>query len=150
MEQRTQSCRGNDLIVRLAATAALLAPGAAFAQAYDPQPFHLDMNAAESSLLGGLAASGWHACAILMRLNCEGFMLDSTSQGAPGVEEVRWLKPLRPGTMLSAKREVLDARPSVSRPEMGLVRFRFELIANEAETIMTQLGWIMFGRRGAV
>src|SRR6201989_1795722 len=70
-----------------------------FAGEYDPQPFHLDEAAAEASLLGGLAASGWHACAIMMRLNCDGFLLSATSMGAPGIDEVKWLAPLRPGVV---------------------------------------------------
>ena len=119
----------------------------AFAREYDPQPFHLDEEAAKATLLGGLAASGWHACAILMRLNCDGFMLDSTSMGAPGIDEVRWLRPLRPDTILHVRRTVMEARASKSRPGMGLVRFTFELMSDEDEVIMTQVGWIMFGRR---
>ena len=100
-------------------------------------------------MLGGLAASGWHACAILMRLNCDGFMVGSTSMGAPGIEEVKWLMPLRPGVVLSVRRTTLEARVSKSRPDMGLVRFLFELIADGQALIMTQQGVIMFGRRPA-
>jgi acyl dehydratase len=121
----------------------------AFSLEFDPQPFHLDEAAAEHSMLGGLAASGWHACAILMRLNCDGFLNRSTSMGAPGVDEVKWLKPLRPGTTLSVRRTVLDARASRSRPGMGLVKFLFELVDQHGEAVMTQAGSIMFGRRPA-
>lgn len=117
----------------------------AFASEFDPQPFHLDDEAARSTLLGGLAASGWHSCAILMRLNCDGFLTRSTSMGAPGIDEVRWLKPVRPGMRLSVRRTVVDVRASRSRPEMGLVKFLFELIG-DGETVMTQEGSIMFGR----
>ncbi len=121
----------------------------AFAADYDPQPFHLDDEAARESLLGGLAASGWHMCAVLMRLNCDGFLNDSTSMGAPGIDEVKWLRPLRPGTRVGVRRHVLEARGSRSRPEMGLVRFRFELMADDGEPVMSQVGTIMFGRRAA-
>ena len=121
----------------------------AFAREFDPQPFHVDEVAARDSMLGGLAASGWHACSILMRLNCDGFMVGSTSMGAPGIEEVKWLMPLRPGVVLSVRRTTLETRTSRSRPEMGLVRFRFELIADGQALVMTQQGWIMFGRRAA-
>jgi len=121
----------------------------AFAGEFDPQPFHLDEAAAKQTMLGGLAASGWHACAILMRLNCDGFMVGSTSMGAPGIEEVKWLMPLRPGVVLSVRRTTLEARVSKSRPDMGLVRFLFELIADGQALIMTQQGVIMFGRRPA-
>ena len=70
----------------------------AFAAEFDPQPMHLDEDAARASILGGLAASGWHTCCLMMRMACDGFVLDSSSMGAPGVDEVKWLKPLRPGT----------------------------------------------------
>jgi len=119
----------------------------AFAAEYDPQPFHLDEEAARDSLLGGLAASGWQACAILMRLNCDGFLTASTSLGAPGIDEVRWLRPLRPGTRLSVRRTVLEARRSKSRPDTGLVKFLFELMADDGQPVMSQTGTIMFGAR---
>jgi acyl dehydratase len=119
----------------------------AFASEYDPQPFHLDDEAARDTLLGGLAASGWHACSILMRLNCDGFLNRSSSMGAPGIDEVKWLKPLRPGVMLSVRRHCLEARTSRSRPELGLVKFRFELVAGQDEVVMTQTGSILFRRR---
>ena len=120
-----------------------------FAREYDAQPFHLDDEAARKTMLGGLAASGWHACAILMRLNCDGFLNAATSRGAPGVEEVKWLAPLRPGVLLSVRRTTLEARASRSRPDMGLVRFFFELIADGETAVMSQKGYIMFGRRQA-
>jgi acyl dehydratase len=121
----------------------------AFAREYDPQPFHLDEEAARHTMLGGLAASGWHACAILMRLNCDGFLLNSTSMGAPGIDEVKWLAPLRPDVTLSVRRSTLEARTSNSRPELGFVKFLFELIADETTVVTTQLCSIMFGRRQA-
>jgi acyl dehydratase len=118
-----------------------------FAREYDPQPFHLDDAAAKQTLLGGLAASGWHACAIMMRLNCDGFLLNATSMGAPGIDEVKWLQPLRPETELSVRRTTLEARPSRSRPGMGLVKFLFELLADRENVVMTQTCSVMFGRR---
>jgi acyl dehydratase len=121
----------------------------AFAAEYDPQPFHMDEVAGAASLLGGLAASGWHGCAILMRLNCDGFLLDAASMGAPGIDEVKWLRPLRPGMVLSVRRTVLEARASKSRPGMGLVKFLFELMTQTGEVVLTQEGSIMFGRRAA-
>lgn len=119
----------------------------AFAREYDPQPFHLDDEAAKDTILGGLAASGWHACAIMMRLNCDGFLLNSTSMGAPGIDEVKWLMPLRPDVVLSVRRTTLEARESKSRPQMGLVKFLFELIADGQAVVTTQTCSIMFGRR---
>jgi acyl dehydratase len=121
----------------------------AFAAEYDPQPFHMDEVAGGASLLGGLAASGWHGCAILMRLNCDGFLLGATSMGAPGIDEVKWLRPLRPGMVLGVRRTVLETRASKSRPDMGLVKFLFELTTEAGEVVLTQEGSIMFGRRAA-
>jgi acyl dehydratase len=120
-----------------------------FAREFDPQPFHLDEAAARETMLGGLAASGWHMCAILMRLNCDGFLLRATSMGAPGIDEVKWLRPLRPGARVFVRRTVLDARASKSRPSMGLVKFLFELVNGDGDVLMTQEGSIMFGRRSA-
>ena len=119
----------------------------AFAREFDPQPFHLDEEAGRGTMLGGLAASGWHACAILMRLNCDGFLNRSTSMGAPGIDEVKWLRPLRPGMVLAVRRTILETRASSSRPQMGLVKFLFEMTADGSEVVMSQLGSIMFGRR---
>ena len=97
----------------------------AFAAEFDPQPMHLDEAAARASMLGGLAASGWYGCCILMRMCADAFVLDSTSMGAPGVDEVRWLAPIRPGDELTLRATVLDTRTSRSRPDMGFVRFSF-------------------------
>ncbi len=118
-----------------------------YAAEFDPQPFHLDEAAGKASMLGGLAASGWHSCAIMMRINCDGFMNGSTSMGSSGIEEVKWLKPVFPGDVLSVRREILEARPSASRPQMGIVRFRFELVNQAGEVVMVQVNPIFFGRR---
>src|SRR6185437_6578098 len=107
----------------------------AFAAECDPQPMHLDEAAGAASLLGGLAASGWHSCCLLMRMIADGFLLGSTSMGGPGVDEVRWLKPLRPGTHIRVRKTVLDTRASKSRPEMGLVKFLFETL-DERDAIL--------------
>jgi acyl dehydratase len=87
----------------------------AFAAEFDPQPMHLDEDAARLSMLGGLAASGWHSCCLLMRMMTDGFLLDSSSMGAPGVDEVRWLKPVRPGDRLTLRVQVMETRASKSR-----------------------------------
>ena len=119
----------------------------AFAAEFDPQPMHLDEAAASATILGGLGASGWHSCCLLMKMIADGFLLDSSSMGGPGVEEVRWLKPLRPGTRIRVRSTVLDKRASNSRPEMGLVKFLFEVI-DDSDTPLTTLGTtLMFGRR---
>jgi acyl dehydratase len=119
----------------------------AFAAEFDPQPMHLDEAAAQGSLLGGLSASGWHACCLFMRMLADSFVLDSASMGAPGVDEVRWLIPVRPGDMLRFRAEVQDARPSKSRPEMGLVRFSFALINQSGAQAMTLASSLMIIRR---
>src|SRR5664279_6417103 len=93
----------------------------AFGAEFDPQPMHLDETAASATLLGGLGASGWHTCCLMMRMIADGFLLNSTSMGAPGIEAVRWLAPLRPGTRIRVRRTVLETRTSNSRPEICLL-----------------------------
>lgn len=119
----------------------------AFARDYDPQPIHLDDSAAEATRLGGLSASGWHLCCIFMRLAADGFLIRSDCLGSPGLDEVRFLKPVHPGTVLSLRRHVLETRSSKSRPEMGLVKFRFELLDASGEVMADLVGTILFGRR---
>jgi len=119
----------------------------AFAAEFDPQPMHLDEIAASATLLGGLGASGWHSCCLLMRIIADGFLLDSTSMGGPGIEEVRWLAPLRPGTNIRIRSIVLDTRASKSRPELGLVKFNFEVIDDADTALTTLITSLMFGRR---
>lgn len=118
-----------------------------FAGEFDPQPFHLDDAAAERSLFGGLSASGWHTCALVMRMNCDAYLLDSTSLGSPGLEQIRWLKPVRPGDTLRVRLTVLDARPMRSRPHVGLLRCRWEALNQHDEIVLTMEGQAMFGRR---
>ncbi len=118
-----------------------------FAAEFDPQPMHLDEAAASATLLGGLGASGWHTCCLLMRIIADGFILNSSSMGGPGIDEVRWLKPLRPGTSIRVRASVLDTRASASRPDMGLVKFLFEVIDEADVTLTTLATTLMFGRR---
>ena len=110
----------------------------AFARQFDPQPFHLDEEAAKQSMLGGLCASGWHTSALVMRLNCDGWIHRTASMGAPGIDEVRWAKPVRPGDVLHMNLKVLDKRVSRSRPEMGLVAMYGEVTNGAGEIVMTQ------------
>lgn len=119
----------------------------AFASEFDPQPMHLDEAAASKTLLGGLAGSGWHTCCLLMRMIADGFIVNSTSMGAPGVDEVRWLKPLRPGSQIRIRSTVLDTRASGSRPTMGLVKFLFEVLDENDTLVSTLTTALMFGRR---
>ncbi|MEJ6004607.1 MaoC family dehydratase [Paucibacter sp. AS339] len=118
-----------------------------FAAAFDPQPLHLDEVAAEASVLGGLSASGWHSCAMLMRMMCDAYLLDSTSQGSPGIDGLRWLKPVRPGDTLRARMTVLTARGSQSRPQIGLVRSEWAVFNQADEQVLSMEGWTMFARR---
>jgi len=110
----------------------------AFAAEFDPQPMHLDEMAARGTMLGGLGASGWHVCCLLMRMIAEGYVLNSSSMGAPGVDEVRWLKPLRPGTRIRLRTTVLDKRVSNSRPERGFVKFKVEVL-DEQDAVLSDL-----------
>jgi acyl dehydratase len=119
----------------------------AFAAEFDPQPMHLDEEAARASILGGLAASGWHTCCLLMRMACDSFVLDSSSMGAPGIDEVKWLKPLRPGTQITLRVTVLDVSVSKSRPEMGFVKTRMEILDDDRAEIMILTASMIMGRR---
>ena len=119
----------------------------AFARQYDPQPLHTDPAAARGSFYGGLIASGWHTCAIGMRLMCETYINQTVSMGSPGVDNIRWLKPVRPGDTLTYRWHVLEARASRSRPEAGLVKSRWEAVNQDGDQVLTMEGWGMFGRR---
>lgn len=121
----------------------------AFAHEYDAQPFHVDEVAAKDSFIGTLIASGWQTCCINMRMLADEMILDSTSMGSPGIEEVKWLKPVRPGDTLRSRMTILESRPSKSRPSIGLVQFQFEMLNQADETVFVQKNWIMFGRRDA-
>lgn len=118
-----------------------------FAGRFDPQPFHLDEAAAESGLFGRLSASGWHTCAMAMRMMCDAYLLDSASLGSPGIDRLRWLKPVYPGDTLSVVFEVLEARPMASRPAVGLIRSRWQVLNQQREAVLSMEGWGMFGRR---
>ncbi len=96
----------------------------AFAAEFDPQPMHLDEEAAARSMLKGLSGSGWHLCSLIMRMMFDGFIGRTASLGSPGVNELRWLAPLRPDDELTLDVEVMEARVSRSRPATGIVTFR--------------------------
>ena len=119
----------------------------AFAAEFDPQPMHLDEEAAAKSMLKGLSASGWHLCSIMMRMICDGFMGRTASLGSPGVDEVRWLAPLRPGDDLMLEVEVVEARPSRSRPETGIVTFRSTVRNAAGQALCEMVSPIIVGRR---
>ena len=119
----------------------------AFAKQFDPQPFHVDEAAAKASIYGGLIASGWHTVALVMRMMCDSYLLDTASLGSPGIDNLKWLKPVRPGDTIRAQRTTLEVRASASRPEMGLVKTRWEVFNQNGEPVMTMEGYNMFRRR---
>ncbi len=118
-----------------------------FAREFDPQPFHVDEDAARDGPFGGLVASGWQTCGLAMRMICDAYLLDTASAGSPGVEQVRWLKPVRPGDTLRMRTVVLDARPLQSKPGMGLVRTRWETMNQEGDEVMQMEALSIFLRR---
>jgi acyl dehydratase len=118
-----------------------------FAGKYDPQPFHLDEDAARHSIFGGLVASGWQTAALCMRLTVDNMLAHSTSQGSPGLENLKWLKPVYPGDLLSLRHLILESRPMRKRPATGLVRSRWELFNQRGDKVFEMEGWGMFGRR---
>jgi acyl dehydratase len=121
----------------------------AFARDFDPQPFHIDPEAAAHSIFGGIIASGWHTCALTMRLMVDGFLSRVASLGSPGVEQIRWLRPVRPGDTLTARIVVLDVRASQSKPDRGAVRMRTEVTNQAGEWVMTMESTGLVSRRPA-
>lgn len=118
-----------------------------FAQEFDPQPFHLDEEAAAKTHFGSLSASGWHTCAIAMRMMCDEYLLKSASLGSPGIENLKWLKPVKPGDTLSMRLVALEARPMNSKPHIGLVKHQWSVLNQNGEAVMQMEGWGMFRRR---
>lgn len=121
----------------------------AFARQFDPQPFHIDPAQAKESVFGGIIASGWHTASLFMRLLVDNFLRETVSLGSPGLDEVRWLQPLRPGDTLRARFTILEARASKSRAEMGILRSHSELFNQRDELVMTVIGVHLIGRRPA-
>ena len=118
-----------------------------FARRYDPQPFHIDPEAARHTQFGGLIASGWQTAGLMMRLAVDRYLSDVASLASPGVDELRWTQPVRPGDALSVRATVLEARPSTSKPDRGLVRTLFEVRNQRGEIVMTVKGMNMLKRR---
>jgi acyl dehydratase len=121
----------------------------AFAREWDPQPFHLDEQAAAGSIYGGVIASGWHTVCAFMRLFADGLLNRSAAMGSPGVDEVRWLRPVRPGDTLDARLEVLEVRPSRSKPDRGIVRLRAAMSNQQQQEVLSFIANVMFRRRAA-
>jgi acyl dehydratase len=119
----------------------------AFAREFDPQPFHADEAAAQRTIWGGLIASGWHTGSMLMRLFYDGFLKDTVSLGSPGIDELKWLKPVRPGDTLSGRLTILETAPSRSKPDRGIVSSLMEVVNQHGEVVMTTKGVNFFARR---
>jgi acyl dehydratase len=119
-----------------------------FAREFDPQPFHIDPQAAAASLFGGIIASGWHTCSIAMRLLVDGLLRHSSSLGSPGVEQIRWVRPVRPGDTLHAVVTLQEIRPSQSKPDRGTVRIRIDMTNQAGDLVMWMESFGMFAKRG--
>lgn len=120
-----------------------------FASEFDYQPMHLDAEAGKASILGGLSASGWHTCCMFMRMMCDGFLLDSTSQGSPGIDYVRWKRPVIAGDTLTGTSTVTAKRTSASRPGLGFVTVEHRLVNQRGETVAELKNTGMFLTREA-
>ena len=120
-----------------------------FARRFDPQPFHLDDDAAAAALFGRLSASGWHTCAMAMRMMCDGYLLHAASLGSPGIERIVWPTPVFPGDVLRMRSTVLECRPLASRPMVGLVRSKSEVLNQNGETVLSMEGVGFYQRRAA-
>lgn len=113
----------------------------AFAGQYDPQPFHLDDAAAQAALFGQLSASGWHTCAMTMGMLVRGLLLQCASLGSPGIEQLRWPKPVFPGDTLRVRSTVLQARLMASRPGVGLVQSQTQTLNQHGDVVLDMQGW---------
>ena len=120
----------------------------AFAAMYDPQPFHLDEEAGRASILGGLCASGWHVCAMLNRMNVDAYLVRSAGMGSFGLEEVKWLRPVFAGDTLSIRRSTVERRVSARRPDMGIIKFHWQMLNQDHELKLDALGFNLFKVRG--
>lgn len=118
-----------------------------FALAFDPQPFHLDVEAAKQSIFGGLIASGFHTMALTFRLFAQTRALAASSLGSPGVDELRWLRPVRPGDTLRAVVRVAEQRPSTSKPDRGIVRLQWTTLNQAGEPVLTMTSMQLVRRR---
>ena len=120
-----------------------------FASEFDPQPFHLDDAAAAQTIYGGLIASGWHTAAMAMRMMCDEYLLRSASLGSPGLDSLKWLLPVRPGDTLSIRLSILESRPLDSKPGIGLLKSRHEVLNQDKQVVLRMEGYGMFRRRPA-
>jgi acyl dehydratase len=118
-----------------------------FASQFDPQPFHLDDEAAKASVFGGLCASGWHTCSMAMRLMVTNFLQETSSLGSPGLENIQWRKPVFPGDVLRLQSTVLEVKPMSKRDDVGMTRNHWEMFNQNGDKVLNMEGWGMFRRR---
>ena len=118
-----------------------------FARRYDPQPIHTDPVWARTGPFGGLIASGWHTAAVAMRLLVDLYLPTAASLASPGIDELRWLRPVRPGDELRVRVTVIESRPSRSKPDRGLLRSRIEVLEPDGSAVMTMIGMNIVRRR---
>ena len=118
-----------------------------FAQRFDPQYFHIDPERARSSRFGGIVASGWHTASLVMRLYVDHYLSHVASLASPGVDELRWPNPLRPGDTLRIRVTILESRPSRSKPDRGVVRAKIEAMNQSDELVLSMIGISIIGRR---
>lgn len=118
-----------------------------FARQWDPQPFHVDEAAAARSIYGDLIASGWHTACIFMRLFADNLLNRAAAMGSPGLDNLRWLKPVRPGDILRARLEVLDIKPSRSRADRGIARMRSVVANQDGQDVLSFEAAVIFRRR---
>ena len=119
----------------------------AFAREYDPQFYHVDEEAAKSSPFGGLIASGWQTCSVAMRLMCDGYLLQTSCIGSPGLDDLRWFKPVRPGDALRLHSTVIEQAASQKDPTRGTVKFRWDVLNQKSEVVCTMTGRQHYRRR---
>lgn len=118
-----------------------------FSRRYDPQSFHIDEAAAANSIYGGVIASGWHTGAMMMRLLCDGLFLRAASMGSPGLDQLRWIRPVRPGDTLTLTGKVLSAKQSRSKPDRGSVDMSYKVTNQHGDLAMTFQAVTLFARR---
>jgi len=119
----------------------------AFAREWDPQRYHVDPEAAKATPFGGLIASGWQSCGVAMRLMCDAYLNESSCVGSPGIDEIRFLHPVRPGDTLRFRATVLESRPSRSRLDRGTVSFRWELLNQHDKVVLSMVGHQLYLKR---
>ena len=119
----------------------------AFAEQFDPQPFHTSEEKAKDSIFGGLIASGWHTCAIFMRLYVDHFLAETISLGSPGVDHIRWLKPVFPNDTLSGRITILETKSLSNRPGVGSIKIKCEMLNQNREVVMQLEGTGLFGEK---